>query len=71
MLADANGVMFILRSVGGRVAVLNSFETAVLEVLDIPVSELPKPFADELEGGVIIGSITELVSVISQYQRFT
>ena len=69
--ADTNGVMFILRNVGGRVAVLNSLETAVLEILDVYVSELPEPYADELEGGVIIGSITELVSVISLYLSFT
>ena len=69
--ADANGVMFILRNVGGRVAVLNSLETAVLEILDVCVSELPEPYADELEGGVMIGSVTELVSVLSVYMSFT
>ncbi len=69
--ADTNGVMFVLRNVGGRVAVLNSLETAVLEILDVYVSELPEPYADELEGGVMIGSVTELVSVLSLYLSFT
>ncbi len=69
--ADTFGVMFILRSVDGKVAVLNSIETAILEILDISVSALPEPYADELEGGVIIGSVTELVSVLSEYQSFT
>ncbi len=71
VLADANGVMFVLRSVDGRVAVLNSLETAVLEVLDIDVSELPEQYRDELEGGVIVGSVTELVSIIWEYESFT
>ena len=69
--ADTLGIMYILRSVDGRVAVLNSLETSVLEILDITVSALPEPYADELEGGVIIGSVTELVSVISEYKSFT
>ena len=69
--ADTLGIMYILRSVDGRVAVLNPLETAVLEILDITVSALPEPYADELEGGVIIGSVTELVNVISEYKSFT
>ena len=69
--ADTLGIMYILRSVDGKVAVLNSLETAVLEILDITVSALPEPYADELEGGVIIGSVSELVSVISEYKSFT
>ena len=69
--ADTSGVMFILRNVGGRIAVLDSLETAVLEILDVCVSELPEPYAAELEGGVIIGSVSELVSVISEYAELT
>ncbi len=68
---DTSGVMFVLRNVGGRVAVLNPLETAVIETLDVCVSDLPKQLASELEGGVIIGSVTELVSVVSVYMSFT
>ena len=69
--ADTLGIMYILRSVDGRVAVLNPLETAVLEIIDITVSALPEPYADELEGGVIICSVTELVNVLSEYKSFT
>ena len=68
---DTSGVMFVLRNVGGRVAVLNSLETAVIETLDVCVSNLPEQLASELEGGVIVCSVTELVSVVSVYMSFT
>ena len=71
VLADANGVMFVLRCVDGRVAVLNPLETAVLEVLDIDVSELPEQYKDELEGGVIVGSVTARVDLRCRYGALT
>ena len=68
---SSNGVMFVLRNVGGRIAVLNPLETAVLDFLEIDVSALPESYLWELEGGVIIGSISELVGIVSEYESFT
>ena len=63
--ADAYGVMFILRNIDGRVAVLNSLETSILEILDVNVSELDENVRNELEGGLCVSSVSELISVLA------
>lgn len=64
---SASVSLYILRNVNGRVAVCDYYDGYELEILDIYVNTLPKEEQAELENGVFITSISQLVSTLEAY----
>lgn len=67
LAVSATPTSFILRSVDGKLAVCDSIDATVLELLDIDLYALPPNEREALEVGICIDSVSELIAVICSY----
>lgn len=67
LAVSAAPTSFILRKVDGKLAVCDSIDATVLELLDIDLYALPQTERDALEIGICIDSVSELIAVICSY----
>lgn len=65
--AAADISIYVIRNIDGKVCVCDYNDGSVINELDVYVSTLPKTEQEQLENGVYLYSVAELVAAIEAY----
>ena len=65
--ASADISIYVIRNVNGKVCVCDYNDGSVINELDVYVSTLPRSEQEQLENGIYLYSVAELVSAVEAY----